>query len=48
VTAETPKRPTHLRRAKWSRRVQLLFALAAAAFLIYRLVEGLLHPSAPH
>jgi hypothetical protein len=37
--------PSHMRRALWAKRVQLILAVAAGGFAIYRLVEGVMHPS---
>jgi hypothetical protein len=36
--------PTHLRRAKWSKRVQLLLAVLGAGFVIYRLISAFTGP----
>jgi hypothetical protein len=44
-----PRKPTHLRRAKLAKRAQLVLAIAAAAFAVYRIAAQFLHPGAmPH
>jgi hypothetical protein len=45
-SAKTPSRPGHLRRARLAKRAQLLLALAAAVFALYRLSALFLHPGA--
>ena len=35
------KPPSHMRRAKWSKRVQLVLGLMTAGFMLYRIVSGL-------
>jgi hypothetical protein len=34
------KPPTHVRRTKWSKRVQLVLAISAAGFVLYRLISA--------
>ncbi|MET0385280.1 MAG: hypothetical protein ABW321_04940 [Polyangiales bacterium] len=40
--------PAHVRRARFAKRVQLLLALAAGGFAIYRLVAAFTEPGVLH
>jgi hypothetical protein len=44
---ERPRPPAHVRRAKLAKRAQLLLALAAAGFAIYRLLAIFIRPGSP-